>query len=325
MTFKKEYAILSVIIVALGLYLFFRNADRTTYTLPVLPAVDAQDLTKIEIGKGSRTVVLTRSGDGWTVSPGDYPADAGLVRPMLDALADLTATTLISETKNYARYELDEKHQVRVTAYAGDRAVRTFAIGKAADTWRHTHITLADDPNVYHARGNFRMDFDQTVEDLRDKTVLKFDTAKVTALSIASGDRQVDVTRHADAEDPKETDAAPEEETADKPAARWETADGQTVDSATVDGLLSALSGLKCRAYLTETAQTDLADPAHTVRIVADGEVVLEIFSPADEDATEMPARSSLRSDPFTLADFDLDPINDFLASLEGTEATASP
>ena len=191
MKFKKEYAILSVIIVALGLYLFFRNADRTTYTLPVLPAVDAQDLTKIEIGKGSRIVVLTRSDDGWTVSPGDYPADAGLVRPMLEALAGLTATTLISETKNYARYELDEEHQVRVSAYAGDRAVRTFHIGKAADTWRHTHITLADDPNVYHARGNFRMDFDQTVENLRDKTVLQFEKYAVKEIAIETEENTV--------------------------------------------------------------------------------------------------------------------------------------
>ena len=325
MTFKKEYAILSVIIVALGLYLFFRNADRTTYTLPVLPAVDAQNLTKIEIGKGSRTVVLTRSDDGWTVSPGDYPADAALVRPMLEALAGLTATTLISETKNYARYELDAEHQVRVTAYEGDRAVRSFKIGKAADTWRHTHITLADDPNVYHARGNFRLDFDQSVENLRDKSILKFDKDKVTALTIEAGDRKIELTKAADPEASNETSETPEEKKDDNPTTRWQTTEGQPVGPEAVEALLSGLSGLKCRAYLPDQAKADLVDPAYLIRISGGETAVLEIFKPADEDATELPARSTLRNDPFTLADFDIDPIKAFLSGLEGTEAQTDP
>jgi hypothetical protein len=165
MKVKKEYAILAVVIVALGLYLFFRNTDRTTYTLPELPAVKTQDLTKIEIGKGNQTVVLTRKDDGWLVAPGDYPADGTLVDRMLDALADLKVTALVSETRNYTRYELDENQQIRVTAYQDDKAVRSFRIGKAAETMRHTHITLSDDPNVYHAQGNFRQDFDQSVDE----------------------------------------------------------------------------------------------------------------------------------------------------------------
>ena len=102
MKVKKEYAILSVVIIALGLYLFFRNTDRTTYTLPELPALKTQDLTKVEIGKGDQTVVLTRRDDDWFVSPGDYPADDNLVNSMLDILADLKVTALVSETRNYS-------------------------------------------------------------------------------------------------------------------------------------------------------------------------------------------------------------------------------
>ena len=208
MKVKKEYAILSVVIVALGLYLFFRNTDRTTHTLPELPEVKIQDLTKIEIGKGDQTVVLTRREDDWFISPGDYPADVNLVNRMGNALADLKVTALVSETRNYARYELDERQQIRVTAYQGDKAIRTLHIGKAAGTMRHTHITLSGDPNVYHAQGNFRQEFDQSAESLRDKTILAFNNDEITEFSIATGDRTLRIKK-TDAPQPAERTRPP--------------------------------------------------------------------------------------------------------------------
>ncbi len=325
MKVKKEYAILAVVIVALGLYLFFRNTDRTTYTLPELPAVKTQDLTKIEIGKGDQTVVLTRQDDGWMVAPGDYPADSALVDRMLDALADLKVTALVSETQNYTRYELDENQQIRVTAYQDDKAVRSFRIGKAADTLRHTYITLSENPNVYHAQGNFRQDFDHSVDELRDKTVLAFKKEDVTEYSITTEGKTVTITKTTTTPAPEgdnaATDTAPENAT----DIEWKTADGQPVANDAVQRLLAELSGLKCRTYLTDRAKTDFADPTFLIRINGASESVLEIFDPADDAATEVPARSSLRQDPFTLSDFDIDPVKDFLTSLESTEDTPKP
>jgi len=325
MKVKKEYAILAVVIVALGLYLFFRNTDRTTYTLPELPAVKTQDLTKIEIGKGNRTVVLTRKDDGWLVAPGDYPADSTLVDRMLDALADLKVTALISETQNYTRYELDENQQIRVTAYQDDKAVRSFRIGKAADTLRHTHITLSDDPNVYHAQGNFRQDFDQSVDSLRDKTVLAFKKEDVTEYSITAEGKTVTITKTTTTPGPEGDNAATDAEPEKAAAIEWTTSEGQSVASDAVQRLLADLSSLKCRAYITDRAKTDFTDPAFLIRINGAAESVLEIFDPPDETATEVPARSSLRQDPFTLSDFDIDPVKEFLTSLEDAEDKPAP
>jgi hypothetical protein len=325
MKVKKEYVILAVVIVALGLYLFFRNTDRTTYTLPELPAVKTQDLTKIEIGKGNRTVVLTRKDDGWLVAPGDYPADGNLVERMLDALADLKVTALISETQNYTRYELDENQQIRVTAYQDDKAVRSFRIGKAAETMRHTHITLTDDPNVYHAQGNFRQDFDHTVDDLRDKTVLAFKKEDVREYSITTEGKTVTITKTTTTPAPEGDNAATDEASEKATAVEWKTDDGRTVATDAVQRLLADLSALKCRTYLTDRAKTDFTDPAFLIRINGAAESVLEIFDPPDDTATEVPARSSLRQDPFTLSDFDIDPVKDFLTSLEDAGDKPAP
>ncbi|MGD9331047.1 MAG: DUF4340 domain-containing protein, partial [Desulfobacterales bacterium] len=242
MKVKTEYAILAVVVIALGLYLFFRSTDRTTHTLPEMPPVTAQELTKIEIAKADQTVVLTRKDQGWLVSPGAYPADVSRVDRMLDSLADLKITALVSESGNFTRYELDESQEIRVTAFQGDKAVRRFQIGKAAETGRHTHIKLSENPNVYHARGNFRQDFDQSVASLRDKSVLAFDSEAVAKLVIETGDRQITVVKTAAVNPPEGDSPSPDDEAQSAAAPQWTTADGKVLEKEALETLLTALS-----------------------------------------------------------------------------------
>jgi hypothetical protein len=108
-------------------------------------------------------------------------------------------------------------------------------------------------------------------------------------------------------------------------APTWQISNGPTVDNESVTGLLTDLAGLKCRAYLTDHAKADFSKPTYLIRIQSGETSTLEIFAPADENASEVSARSSLRSDPFTLSDFDLDPIKDFLADLNGSTEDTSP
>ena len=279
-----------------------------------------ENVTRVEIDHKGQSVVLTRAADGWSVSPGDYPADPALVDRMLNALKSLEVTALVSQTGSYGRYELDDPHRIAVTAYRDGEVVRAFRIGKAADTMRHTHIALADDPNVYHARGNFRNDFDQSVADLRDKTVLAFQTDAVSAFTIETGGDAVRVAKVNPADTAQEEGGATDQPADNKAQGEWQTADGQTIATETVERFLSDLSGLKCRAYLNDRAKAELTNPTYRVRIDGPSSPQLEIFAAADETATEVPATSSLREDPFTLADFDVDPIREFLDALKTTE-----
>lgn len=323
MKHRKEYAILAVVIVALGLYLLLRERDRTTYTLPKLQTVKAVDITKIDITTGGQEVVLTRKGNLWEVAPGGYPADDSKVQRMLDALTNLDVTALVSETRNYERYELDAPNRIIVKAYQDGAIVRDLGIGKAADTMRHTHIVLADDPHVYHARGNFRNDFDQSVADLRDRTVLAFDSAAVTAFTIETAEKTVTLTR-TDTVPPAEGEkTASTEEGQGTPLVQWQTEDGRSIAGETIRPLLTALSGLQCRSYLTDRTKNEFTNPTYRIHIVSDADAQLEVFAPADPDATELPAFSSLRAEPFTLADFDVEPIEDFLAAIKAEDSAA--
>lgn len=324
MKHQKEYAILAVVIVALGLYLFLRDTDRTTYTLPELPPIKAQDITKIEITQADRTVVLMRSGDGWQLAAGDYPADDAQVERMLDTLTRLDVTALVSATRSYDRYELDDTHRIHVTAFKDGKVLRELSIGKAADTMRHTHVSLSDDPNVYHAQGNFRDDFDKSVADLRDKTVLAFDRDAVTTIAIDVEDDRVTIQKNPAADPDQKSENLTKSE-GKEAAPRWRTDDGGTIADGDVDRLLQALDGLQCRTYLAGRSKDEFSAPTYRILIEGKTTSMLEVFKPMNSEATEVPAASSFRKEPFTLADFDIDPINEFLKALKVHEDEPTP
>ena len=60
MNVKKEYLVLVVLIVALSLYLALHRRDKSHYRLPELPRVAEKDISKVEISKQDKTIVLNK-------------------------------------------------------------------------------------------------------------------------------------------------------------------------------------------------------------------------------------------------------------------------
>ncbi|MDJ0720723.1 MAG: DUF4340 domain-containing protein [Desulfobacterales bacterium] len=330
MRLKKEYLLLGIVILALGLYLFFNQRDRVHYTLPETPRIETADITRIEIERPGGKLTLKRADGQWRLRPGDYPADSAQVARMLSAIADLTVTALVSETQSFARYDLDADRRIDVRAYNEDKLVRQFTVGKAASTFRHTHVLVGEDKNVYHAAGSFRWEFDKPVDDLRDKTVLTVDRTTVSAISLTTEGQQIVVTKApetakpADAQSDAPASPPPAEGTTDaagKP--RWQTAAGEAVDPAAVDQLLSALDPLKCSAFLDDDSTPVEAAPYYRLELTGAETQTLEIFSPAADTASDYPARSSESPYRFKLSEFDVAKVKDFLAALTKADEEA--
>ena len=100
MKLKKEYFILTAILVALILYLTLHRSNRTHYQLPELAAVPDKQISKIEITKPGRSIVLNKKDDAWSIEPKGYPADLTKVNGMLSVIGKLKLTALVSESKN---------------------------------------------------------------------------------------------------------------------------------------------------------------------------------------------------------------------------------
>jgi len=308
MKIKTEILLLAVVIIALGLYLGLHRSGRMNYQLPVLTKIAKKDISGIEIIKAGKTIRLKRTDDSWIIAPQGYPADSGKINAMLEVIANPELTALISESRNYTRYELDDGKKINLRVHKGDTLARTFDIGKTASSFQHTFIKLKEDPRVFQARGNFRRDFDATAEDLRDKIVLAFEpntiseiilTRKTETMVLKKGgsppaaeERQKDQVAVSSTKTP-----SPQQ-----PRTIWQTADGRRTDGDRLQRLLSTLSKLRCQKYLTDRKKADLTDPVFTARLKGLQEYRLSLFAPPEGDDVNYPAISSGNDYPFEIS-----------------------
>jgi hypothetical protein len=295
MKIKKEYLILSVIIVALSLYLVLHDRDRSSYQLPELSPIERNDITKIEIISAEKTIELNREGSDWKISPNAYPADASKIKDMLDVFTEFTLTALVSESKNYQVYDLDDAHKVRVKAWAKNLVVSEFDIGKAASSFRHTFVKLPENPMVYHARDNFRRKFDMNVDDLRDKIVLSFASDTIQEIVIHQGDTQSVFRKNTASPENEQSGSDEAGEKPNLPAAqtKWVNENNEIADESVLQRLLSTLADLKCDKYIEGKTKADVEPPVYTIRLKGAKEHNLSLYDALKENEDQYPASSS--------------------------------
>ncbi len=310
MKIKKEYIILVLIIIVLSVYLYKRSADRTLYELPELVQVNEKELTKIEITRDNTVMVLNKKDDKWYIAPAEYPTDANKVKDMLNAIKNLDLTALVSESKNYNLYELDEGQKINIRAFQGDSLKLDLDVGKPASSFRHTFVRPSGDERVFHAQGNLKNTFDVTVDSLSDKTVLSIKPAEIQQISINKEQQSLAFTRTqapVEAKSPdteKSSDAAA---TAQKPV--WQAAGGLPVNESAITQLLNALADLRCEKFIDDRKKEDYKSPLFTIELKGGQDAHLSIFPKANENDTNYPAVSSGSDYPFQLSTSQVDQI----------------
>jgi hypothetical protein len=329
MKIRKEFIILAVIVAALSGYLVWQRQKPTAYRLPALSQVDRSDITRIRIARpDTAPLELKKIDDTWRVGEALFEADGDKVNGMLETVATLNLTALVSEAGQYARYHLDEAQRIRVQAWAGDRLRRDFAIGKTAPTYRHTFVTLAGDEKVYHAREDFRGRFDRDLDQLRDKRVMRFERETIQTVSLTVGKAKpvtftrVEIPPAAEGKDGKEVNAKTQ-------TSRWQGDKGAPLDEEALDNLVSSLAGLECERYLYDRSRADLegGKPDYIVELTGARErpYRLLLFAPLEAEGEDRPRPgvSSESDDPFVVSAFHSREFSDQIAKLTGAEKTA--
>lgn len=307
---RKELIILAAIIVGASAYLFTRNSDKTHYALPQIETVSATDITRIDINGPQNDIQLNKKGGEWTVGAETYPAEEETVKKMLDTLSGLKLTALVSEAENYDRYDLHDNVRITVSAYAGDVLKRQIEVGKAAGTFRHTFVKLADDPRVFHAQDNFRPRFEETLDGLRNKTILSFDKDQITEIRFTKDGKTIVIAKTA-------AETKPEEEQKSEDGAAgaktgepvWKKGNDEQIETGKMNSLLNTLSNLECSSFIYDLNKTDLADPIYTFQAKgSDAEYTLSIFKKVDEES-DYSAASSQNDSAFMLSGWQVDEI----------------
>ena len=305
MKLKKEYIILAGIIIALSVYLYTRSSDRTLYELPDMPKVAQKDITKLQISMGQTVIVLNRKDEKWYIAPQEYPTDSQKVKELLNAVENLTLTALVSESKNYNRYDLDEAQKVNVKVWQGDNLKLDIDVGKTASSFRHTFVRPAGEERVFHAQGNLKNNFDVSVDGLRDKVVLTFKPIDIRQIRIDKEQQSLTFNRTQAPVEIKAPVAAAEKKTEEPAPAQklvWMAADGQAVDEAAVNQLLGTLSSLRCEKFIDNRRKEDFSGPLFTLQLKGALEHSLSIFSKTEEQDKSFPAVSSGSNYAFLLS-----------------------
>lgn len=297
MKIKKEYIVLGVLIVALSLYLVFHKRDRTQYELPVIQGLPTSEVMKIEITKpGGLVLLLERKGEKWFISPDGFPADSGKVNAVLESIGNLTVTAVVSESKSYERYGLAAADKIGVKARTDKELKRDFDVGKDASSFQHTFVKIAGDERVFQARENFRGRFDQTIDSLRDKTVLKFEPSEVESIEVRDAQKAAAFVRK-----PVPVQVNPGQESKSPPAGGkmvWESSEG-TVDEAKLTQILATLSALKCKSYIYDRKPSEFKNPIYTVKLKGLEEYGFSLYAKDDKNQTDYPGVSSQSHSPF--------------------------
>jgi hypothetical protein len=310
MKVKKEYLILAVVIIALSVYLIMRTTDRTQYQLPAVPPVAAKDISRLQITRNKVNTVITKQDEKWYIAPEKWLVDEGKIQDMLKALENLTLTALVSESRNYNLYDLDTQKKINVKAWQGENLKRDVDLGKTASSFRHTFVKTAGDERVYHARGNFRNNFDVTVDDLRDKVVLTMNTAEIQQIQLINDQQSLtlNITPAPVAVEGTSTEKKPQA-APESSQPMWQAADGRPVDEAVVKQILAAVADLRCEKFINDRRKTDFTSPLLTLQLKGVQEYSLSIFAKTAEKDTNYPAVSSGSDYPFLLSSGQVDQI----------------
>lgn len=303
---KKEYLILTALILLLSGYLFLHKENKDHYTLPEIQEIDTKTVTKISVQRNNNIIEFNKKGDAWTVTDKKYPADSSLIINMLDTFKNFKLTALVSEKSDLERYELDKAHAIEVKISNESKPLFQFTMGKTAPSFNHTFVMLSGDKNVYHANGSFRNDFNQESEDYRDTKVLEVKQEAVSSITIKKGDIQKTILSQTSQND----DA--------KAQPKWQNKDETPVDAAKISELLSSLSFVKCKDYPQDISKEELKTktPACYLEIAAQEQINFSLYSM--EDKKELSGISSMNSYVFTLSEFDSKEILDKIDGVLG-------
>ncbi len=234
--------------------------------LPVLPALDADTVARIELTKAGRPTVLEREGDRWWLrQPLQAEADATTIGSLLRSFAQDVPIDLRIDEGNLEDYQLDDSSNVHVEFFTdGDEPALSLVLGKDL-AGGSTVLRLPGSEAVYRARVGGRHRFDREATAWRNRLVLSMDSSDVVGITLQGPVHTLTFTREliGAAEPIAEPELSP-----------WRL-DGQpmfVVDQRTIDSLSASLARIRASELHAPDFGGGWDQPEATLEVVlADG------------------------------------------------------
>ena len=159
---------------------------------------------KIVIERGAETLELHRSGDNWAFTkPRDYPADKDAVTTLLNVLDSARVVEFLGDgATDLNKYGLANP-SLKITLYGPDNApAESLSFGfkqpEASSNGTYALSGNGSENPVYTLTNDVVVAVNKTFDDLRDKTVMRFDPAKAARITFVGGPVDETLERGAD-------------------------------------------------------------------------------------------------------------------------------
>jgi hypothetical protein len=314
MKMKKEYLILILVIAALAVYIYSRKDNRIQYEIPEVAEFTAENISGIVLTGDGKEIKIRKDKDKWLIGAENFPADKYKIEKMIDFLKKPELMTVVSESKDYLRYGLDEKKRITVKALSGEKGLRTVDIGNPAGVQNYTFIRIEDDLLVYHAREDLRDIFVLDVDEIRDKGVIAFKADEVESISFAGDAKEWTFTRKTQ---PQEGGDKKKGE-----VYQWESTTGLKAEHGKIVAILDEINSIKCSKYVYDEKSEGEGSPLYVIRVTDKTEHTLTVYANKEEDYR---AKSSDNPSSFYLYAWRIDNIKKKFEEISGVIKEEKP
>jgi hypothetical protein len=150
-----------------------------------IPSAQVKSLTLKK--KDGSTVEVNKPKDKWTIAaPAQYPADQDAVNSMASSLSPVTADSVVEDKPaDLAKYGLNAP-SLTVTVGENNGKSQQIFFGDDVPAGSLVYVRVGSDPKVYAVSSSTKTSLDKSVNDLRDKRLLTFDSNNLTGVEIVS-------------------------------------------------------------------------------------------------------------------------------------------
>ena len=198
----KSTIVLLLALAGLVGYIYFVDSERTPGEADALPKaftdISAENIVEVQIRQVSGdNARVERIDTSWQLTePEQAAADALQVASVTSSLASLDVQRVVDENPaDLAQYGLDPPRIEVAFRMNGETEFRRLLVGEKTPTGGDLYAKLPDESRVFLIASFLDATFNKRAFDLRDKSLVDFDSAAVTSVEITRDGDTVRLTR----------------------------------------------------------------------------------------------------------------------------------
>jgi Domain of unknown function (DUF4340) len=197
----RSTILLAVALAGLGAYIYFvtwkQPADTGSGQEKVFAGLTTDNITSLTItAEDGSVTTLTKTNGSWKMTaPLDTGADPAAVTGVTSALGSAEITRVVDDTgANASQYGLSTP-RLQVAFKTNDNASHQLLIGSVSPTGASLYAKRDDKPQIFLIPQYQETTFNKTTFDLRDKSLLAFDRAKIQSISVTADGKTADLAK----------------------------------------------------------------------------------------------------------------------------------